>query len=293
VLIGDVHGQSKKLRHLFSRLTSTLGRERFNEARVVFLGDLCDRGPDTKDVLEFIASDLPEKYPEMEVRVLAGNHDFGLSTFLKIIPNTGGDVPDGWTNERRPEPPLWEDDVGDAHVGMHLQGRRWGASAAGMVNAFESESTFSSYRVKSPGDRNSLLAAMPATHKALLASMEFVVEIEGVSDAHSPKIDTLIAVHAGLEFDVPVDEQLAELRARTVDSKWIEALQGRANVLKPHPELPENVLVVSGHHSFVSLEETRIIMDSCARHNDRPLTAVVLSERTLVDDGFEFYLANY
>jgi|TARA_B110000977_G_scaffold30883_1_gene40709 hypothetical protein len=115
--------------------------------------------------------------------------------------------------------------------------------------------------------------------------MEFVVEIEGVTDEHNPKIDTIIAVHAGFELDVPVDEQLAALRARKVVSKWIEALQGRANVLAPHPELPENVLVVSGHHCFVSLEESRIIMDGCAGHNDRPLTAVVLPERTLIDDG--------
>lgn len=75
VLTGDVHGHSKKLRHLFQRLHSALGSERLSEARVVFLGDLCYRGPDTKGVLEFIASELPEKYPAIELRVLAGNHD--------------------------------------------------------------------------------------------------------------------------------------------------------------------------------------------------------------------------
>jgi hypothetical protein len=49
--------------------------------------------------------------------------------------------------------------------------------------------------------------------------------------------------------------------------------------------LPENVLVVSGHHGFVKLDKNRIIVDGCAGHEDRPLTAVVLPERALVDDS--------
>jgi hypothetical protein len=135
------------------------------------------------------------------------------------------------------------------------------------------------------GDREKLLAALPEKHKALLASMEFVVEIDGVSDDDNPKVDALIAVHAGLESDVPVDEQLVALRTKVETTQWVEGLQGRANVLPAHPELPENVLVVSGHHGFVKLDKNRIIVDGCAGHEDRPLTAVVLPERALVDDS--------
>lgn len=174
--------------------------------------------------------------------MLAGNHDLGLVTFLNLISTQGGDAPSGYA-ARRPEPPLWEEDVtgGDnegngeavgAHVGMHLQGRRWGASARASTststsasadvttNAFESEATFASYGV-APGDRAGLLAAMPAAHKALLASLEFVVELDGVTDHQHPEVTRLVAVHAGLQSARPVREQLAALRARTVDRQWV------------------------------------------------------------------------
>lgn len=282
VLVGDVHGHATKLRRLFRNLRTRLGSKRLDKATVVFLGDLCDRGPDTKGVFEFIASELPEKHPAMDVRVLAGNHDFAMGCFVRAT--AGGVAADDWTNSRRPEPPLWRDDRGDTHVNMHLQGRRWGGTAEDSANAFESERTFHSYGVDA-GDREKLLAALPEKHKALLASMEFVVEIDGVSDDDNPKVDALIAVHAGLESDVPVNEQLVALRTKVETTQWVEGLQGRANVLPAHPELPENVLVVSGHHGFVKLDKNRIIVDGCAGHEDRPLTAVVLPERALVDDS--------
>ena len=282
VLVGDVHGHATKLRRLFRNLRTRLGSKRLDKATVVFLGDLCDRGPDTKGVFDFIASELPEKHPVMDVRVLAGNHDFAMGCFVRAT--VGGVAADDWTNSRRPEPPLWRDDRGDTHVNMHLQGRRWGGSAEDSANAFESERTFSSYGVNH-GDRDGLLAALPEKHKALLASMEFMVEIDGVSDDENPKVDALIAIHAGLESDVPLNEQLVALRTKVETAQWVEGLQGRANVLPVHPELPENVLAVSGHHGFVKLEKNRIIVDGCAGHEDRPLTAVVLPERAVVEDS--------
>lgn len=304
VLVGDVHGHSDKLRSLWRELEKELGSARFRCARVILLGDLCDRGPDTAGVLSFLASDVPEGYPEMEVRLLAGNHDLGLVTFLNLIPVQGGDALRGY-DARRPEPPLWEDTQGAegegkaeragaalAHVGMHLQGRRWGARVrAGTrtsgpevtTNAFESEPTFASYGVET-GDREGLLAAMPDSHKQLLASLEFVVEMDGVTDDQHPEVTKLIAVHAGLVSSQPVREQVASLRAKTVDRQWVEALQGRANVFNlPDSDLPSDVLVASGHHGVLKLDGRRLIVDSCAGRAERPLKAVVLPERLIVE----------
>ena len=290
VLIGDVHGHAGKLRSLWVELEAQLGSERFKSARVILLGDLCDRGPETKGVLDFLACEVPELYPAMEVRILAGNHDLGWATFLHLLPVQGGDAPDGY-DARRPEPPLWEED--EAWVGMHLQGRRWGAGPISsstshgvkINNAFESEATFQSYGVQ-PGDRAGLLAAMPEAHKRLLASLDFVVEMEGVADDFHPEVTRLVAVHAGLESTRPVQEQMASLRAKTVNKQWLEALQGRANVVGlPCAEtsgLPEDVLVASGHHGHLKLDGRRLIVDSCGGHAERPLTAVVLPERLLV-----------
>ena len=283
MLVGDVHGQSGKLASLFRNLSSKLGRERFQAARVIFLGDLCDRGPNTSAVLSFVAG-LSSTYPDMEVKLLAGNHDLAMSLFLGLVDHdSGGKVPDGWSNSRRREPPLWVDDTGgDAHVEMHLQGRRWGGSAEGVENAFNSEATFMSFGV-APGDRAGLLAAMPDSHKTLLSSLEFVVEIEGVVDDHNSEVDTILAVHAGLESDSPLEGQMAGLRRRLVDRKWLEPLQGRSNVLASPPDTPNNVLIVSGHHGMVKIEPNRVILDSCGGYDDRPLAALVFPERLLVE----------
>ena len=115
------------------------------------------------------------------------------------IPIKDGAVAEGEFKPRRAEYPLWQDvSEKQAHVGMHLQGRRWGAfSREGSedgINAFDSHATFASYSA-APGDREDLLRKMPEEHKKILASLEFVVEVEDV-DEHGKK---LIAVHAGLE----------------------------------------------------------------------------------------------
>ena len=52
------------------------------------------------EALSFIV-DLPTRYPQMKVHVLAGNHDLAFATFLGLLPIARGDVPDGWTNDRR------------------------------------------------------------------------------------------------------------------------------------------------------------------------------------------------
>ena len=98
VLVGDVHGMNFKLTRLFANLERKLGRDRFNGTRVVFLGDLCDRGPDTSKALGFIV-DLPSRYPQMQVHVLAGNHDLAFATFLRAASSRVSDVPGRFTDE--------------------------------------------------------------------------------------------------------------------------------------------------------------------------------------------------
>ena len=120
--------------------------------------------------------------------------------------------------------------------------------------------------------------------RALLSSLEFVVEIEGVVDDHNSEVDTILAVHAGLESDSPLEGQMAGLRRRLVDRKWLEPLQGRSNVLASPPDTPNNVLIVSGHHGVVKIEPNRVILDSCGGYDDRPLGAG-FPERLLVEGG--------
>ena len=90
---------------------------------------------------------------------------------------------------------------------MHLQGRRWGATGVEKENAFESGSDLQILRRGTGGPRR-LLAELQDLHKSLLSSMQFVVELNGMMDEHNPEVDRIIAVHAGLEWNVPLNEQL-------------------------------------------------------------------------------------
>lgn len=67
IAIGDIHGCSKTLNALLTRLDDTFGTSR----TYVFLGDYVDRGPDTKGVIDL----LIEFSKNHECVFLRGNHD--------------------------------------------------------------------------------------------------------------------------------------------------------------------------------------------------------------------------
>ena len=69
--IGDVHGEIGKLRELLGRIAAdALTRE--GEKLGVFLGDYIDRGPDSRGVVELLASGHALPFPYL---CLAGNHE--------------------------------------------------------------------------------------------------------------------------------------------------------------------------------------------------------------------------
>lgn len=63
--IGDIHGELEKLKNCFAKANPNKGD------RLIFLGDLVDRGPDSYGVIEFVIN-LKKDY---EVINLLGNHD--------------------------------------------------------------------------------------------------------------------------------------------------------------------------------------------------------------------------
>ncbi|MBO1905337.1 metallophosphoesterase [Microvirga sp. 3-52] len=82
--IGDVHGRSDLLRSMLAFIASDAER-RGQEPRVIFLGDIVDRGPDSRGAMELVARTL-KRWPSS--RLLLGNHD---DYFLHIVTE---DVPD-------------------------------------------------------------------------------------------------------------------------------------------------------------------------------------------------------
>ncbi|GGI72766.1 metallophosphoesterase [Deinococcus wulumuqiensis] len=77
-VVGDIHGAHDKLRALLLRagLTDALGRWTGGAARLVFLGDYFDRGPDGLGVLRLVRSlEAQARAAGGEVTALLGNHE--------------------------------------------------------------------------------------------------------------------------------------------------------------------------------------------------------------------------
>ncbi len=72
-VIGDVHGCSKALRTIVEKIAPT------PEDLIVFLGDLIDRGPDSRGVIEFVLT-LSQSTRVITIR---GNHELMLMSVLQ------------------------------------------------------------------------------------------------------------------------------------------------------------------------------------------------------------------
>jgi len=91
-IVGDVHGEIAALRRLLGRLGYDETGRHPDARRLVFLGDLTDRGPDSPAVLELVSSLVQAG----RAQCLVGNHELNL---LRDVRKHGNDW---WT---RPEAP--------------------------------------------------------------------------------------------------------------------------------------------------------------------------------------------
>ncbi|KAM1184339.1 hypothetical protein ACFX2I_013737 [Malus domestica] len=178
---------------------------------------------------------------------------------------------------------------------MHLQGRRLGGKIKAKFNAtkgteykrsiYNDGPTFESYGV--PHGSANLVKAVPDKHKKFLSDMVWVHEEDNVCIETADRIKhcRLIAVHAGLEKDKDVKQQLAFLKAKDTRVPKIEALSGRKNVWDIPKELTEKpTIVVSGHHAKLNIEGLRLTIDEGSGMAERPVAAVVLPYMKIVLD---------
>ncbi len=70
--IGDIHGQCDKLVAAHEAIAADAAREGGGGPRVVHIGDLCDRGPDTRGVIDVLLAGIERGEDWI---VLKGNHD--------------------------------------------------------------------------------------------------------------------------------------------------------------------------------------------------------------------------
>ncbi len=82
--IGDVHGRLDLLDRLLGAIAEDARAASFGKVVVVFLGDLIDRGPDSRAVIERVAAGPPASGPLAGARYvcLRGNHEDILMEFL-------------------------------------------------------------------------------------------------------------------------------------------------------------------------------------------------------------------
>ncbi|KAJ7971513.1 Calcineurin-like metallo-phosphoesterase superfamily protein [Quillaja saponaria] len=291
--IGDIHGYITKLQNLWTNLETTIDPLDFQSALVIFLGDYCDRGPDTKKVVDFLIN-LPSKYPNQKHVFLSGNHDLAFAAFVRVLPPPvdGSEFSEGWKeyegNEQREG---WF--KGDGYERMHLQGRRWGGTITVKNNVakgtqykgsiYDAGTTFESYGV--PHGSADLVKGVPDEHKKFLANLVWVHEEDDVCIETDDGIKhcKLIAVHGGLEKGKDVKEQLKFLKARDTRVPKVEALSGRKNVWDIPEELAASpTIVVSGHHGKLHVEGLRLIIDEGGGYEDRPVAAIVLPSMKIV-----------
>ncbi|XP_037495879.1 tyrosine-protein phosphatase RLPH2 [Jatropha curcas] len=299
ICVGDIHGYFVKLQNLWSNLQSVISPQEFSSATIIFLGDYCDRGPDTKKVIDFLIN-LPSAYPNQKHVFLSGNHDLAFAAFVGVLPEPANGVSfkEGWKEyESNEEREGWY--KGDGYENMYLQGRRWAGSVKVRFDAkgieykgsiYDAAPTFESYGV--PHGSADLMKAVPNEHKKFLADMKFwliwflsVHEEEDVciENEEGMKHCKLIAVHAGLEKGKNVEEQLKSLKAKDTRVPKIEPLSGRKNVWDIPKELTEKpTIVVSGHHGKLHIEDLRLIIDESGGLENNPVAAIVLPSMKIV-----------
>jgi predicted MPP superfamily phosphohydrolase len=76
-VIGDLHGDVECARHWVNK-TKLIRNHKWldSSSSLVFLGDYTDKGPTSRQTVEFVKS-LTEKYPQ-QVTALLGNHEVEL-----------------------------------------------------------------------------------------------------------------------------------------------------------------------------------------------------------------------
>lgn len=73
-IVGDIHGEIDALKALLSHLGYNLKGEHNEDRRLVFVGDLCDRGPDSPGVIRLVK----EMVEAGRAHMVLGNHELNL-----------------------------------------------------------------------------------------------------------------------------------------------------------------------------------------------------------------------
>lgn len=177
--IGDIHGQLDELRRVHALIAADRARSGW-DAPVVHLGDLVDRGPESREVVEYLRRGPTDGAPWITVR---GNHDFMFRLFIE-------------------DPDLRDPGLNPAYTWLHdrLGGRE----------------TLASYGVDVPEDRDpqdiarEARARVPAAHRVFLDNLPLLHRTEGAVFVHA-------GIRPGVPLVAQVPQDLMWIRKGWLD----------------------------------------------------------------------------
>lgn len=180
--VGDIHGHSRLLAEAHARIRADRAATGDHAAPVVHLGDLVDRGPDSRGVIDFLMRGIAAGAPWL---VLKGNHDRLFSLFLD----------DPWLRDPKLRPELsW------------LHPRIGGGP------------TLASYGVSNPADRPVLpvhseaLDKVPPEHRSFLSGLPTSYRRGDVLFAHA-------GIRPGVPLDDQAEDDLVWIRAPFLEDR--------------------------------------------------------------------------
>ncbi len=241
--IGDIHGQKEMLDHALALIAADGG----DDAKIVFLGDYTDRGPDSRAVIDTL---IAGRDASRNWSFIKGNHDRLFSNFVQY----------GTEHDAR------------VKSGISRLNPRLGGSATLASYGLEGVTHFASKRVnglevleqfEGPNGwldpaalQQEALRAVPVAHHDFLDALPLWHET-----------DELLFVHAGLRPGLPVDQQDPE------DLIWI-----RDGFLESDHDFGK--LVVHGHTALDYPQHfgNRVDLDGGAGYH-RPLIPAVFVGR--------------
>ncbi len=242
--IGDIHGHSAQL----DRALRLVERDGGADARIVFLGDYTDRGPDSRGVLDRLVGGLAEGRNWV---CLKGNHDRMFERFLTEGRENDDRIKSGlsWMNKRL---------GGPSTLGSYGLG---GEGAAFLHAANGGIETLASYEIE--GD---LLDPQEVVMRAREAVPQAHLQFLAQRPIHHGEGECLF-VHAGLRPGIALEDQDED------DLLWIR--DGWLEDTRDH-----GPLVVHGHTALDAPEHygNRLNLDGGAGYGN-PLVPVAIEGR--------------
>lgn len=195
--VGDIHGYKSRLDEALEKIDRDGGRD----ARVVFLGDYCDRGPDTRGVIDTFLRGIIDGRDWI---FLKGNHDRLFEWFLRDGETKDPNIQSGilWLNERM---------GGEKTLAAYMDLPCFLNEKGGGVQ------TLTSYGLEPmPSDllKDTIAAAnaaVPREHKEFIANLPLSHMENGIFFCHA-------GIRPGVPFGEQVEEDLIWIRDGWLDN---------------------------------------------------------------------------